>query len=392
MDNPYFSVIVTCYNKAPFIRRALDSIFEQTYHHYEIICVDDGSSDGSLDIIKTYESSNLLIVDQENLGVSVARNNAVARSSGYLLAFLDADDYWSKTHLADFAKLHTAYPHSGILANSYIKVFDNKENSVKLPLRSYDYSVVRNYRLARALGWGIHTSSCAVKRSNFDRAGGFPILLYLPSSSEYLMVDMNGLILRRIPALEPPIKSYLLRESSLTFLTYLNVFFRDQSVQVVLPGPFAEDQYLFDTIVSSSALAYSNRRTSFWSGDIPFQHTSCVGHALVFPMLMTPRTFSEYIIVSKIHQLFTNAVLIEPILRLIYVLKIFVFLLKVISIRSPNTIHLRQFIKVHSLPIACYYITLKPKMFLPLIRMLLGIYKIYAYSIVYLFPSTLFYK
>ena len=114
-----FSVIIPLYNKAPYIRKALESVFAQTYTDYELIGVDDGSSDNSLAVAKQCITDRCAvdrhdgcrsalpveIIEQANSGVSAARNNGVAASSGDYIAFLDADDWWEPTFLEKMAKI-----------------------------------------------------------------------------------------------------------------------------------------------------------------------------------------------------------------------------------------------------------------------------------------------
>lgn len=90
------SIIIPVYNKSKLINRCLDSIFHQsTQYSYEVILVDDGSTDDSVELIKRRKESNLVLYQQQNAGPSVARNKGVELSHGKYCAYLDADDYWS---------------------------------------------------------------------------------------------------------------------------------------------------------------------------------------------------------------------------------------------------------------------------------------------------------
>lgn len=120
-----FSVIVPLYNKAPYVVKALESIVHQTYRDFELIVVDDGSTDGSANIAENYlneAGENIIwhILHQPNSGVSAARNNGVAASSGEYITFLDADDWWEPRFLEEMAKLITEYPEAGMYATNYI--------------------------------------------------------------------------------------------------------------------------------------------------------------------------------------------------------------------------------------------------------------------------------
>lgn len=88
------SVIIPTYNRLQFISRAIKSVLGQTYTHLELIVVDDGSTDGSLEELRLFNDPRLLVLTQENKGVSAARNLGLKASKGTYLALLDADDYW----------------------------------------------------------------------------------------------------------------------------------------------------------------------------------------------------------------------------------------------------------------------------------------------------------
>ena len=96
------SVIVPIYNAEAFLRPAMDSILDQSLREIEVICVDDGSTDGSLKIIKEYQKrdSRIRIATQNNAGPGMARNNGMRRARGEYIAFLDADDFFNLDFLS----------------------------------------------------------------------------------------------------------------------------------------------------------------------------------------------------------------------------------------------------------------------------------------------------
>ncbi len=91
--NPLVSVIIPTYNRGWIIKEAIDSVLAQDYVNYELIVVDDGSNDNTHDILNSYWN-NILVLRQNNQGVSSARNRGLAASSGDFIAFLDSDDIW----------------------------------------------------------------------------------------------------------------------------------------------------------------------------------------------------------------------------------------------------------------------------------------------------------
>jgi len=96
---PSVSIIIPCYNGASFLREAIDSALGQTYPNKEVIVVNDGSTDESLTIMRSY-GPRIMIIDQQNAGLPSARNAGINKSSGDYFAFLDADDYWATEFLS----------------------------------------------------------------------------------------------------------------------------------------------------------------------------------------------------------------------------------------------------------------------------------------------------
>jgi glycosyltransferase involved in cell wall biosynthesis len=109
------SVVVTTHNQCPYIGAALDSVFAQTVQPLEVIVVDDGSTDGTRDMLDAY-GDRIALVLQDNRGVAAARNAGVARATGKLVAFLDGDDVWSPGKLELQTDVATAFPSAGLIA------------------------------------------------------------------------------------------------------------------------------------------------------------------------------------------------------------------------------------------------------------------------------------
>lgn len=100
---PKISVIIPVYNASQYINRCIDSILSQTYSDFEIVAVNDGSTDNSLDILKTYESkSNFLVIDQKNSGPAIARNKGLDASNGEYIMFIDSDDYIDSDYIESY--------------------------------------------------------------------------------------------------------------------------------------------------------------------------------------------------------------------------------------------------------------------------------------------------
>lgn len=121
---PLFSIIIPLYNKEKHIANALDSVFNQTYKDYELIIINDGSTDDSEKIVLKYQDKRTHYFSTKNNGVSKARNLGIEKSKGILVAFLDADDYWYPNHLEILFQLYTKFPKAGLYSTSYEKRFN----------------------------------------------------------------------------------------------------------------------------------------------------------------------------------------------------------------------------------------------------------------------------
>lgn len=102
-NSPKVSVVIPIYNAAEFLEECLDSVLQQSLTDIEVICVDDGSPDNSLEILKKYEKQDarLRIISQPNQGAGAARNNGMANAKGEYLCFLDSDDFFDKDMLKE---------------------------------------------------------------------------------------------------------------------------------------------------------------------------------------------------------------------------------------------------------------------------------------------------
>ena len=106
---PLVSVVIPVYNGERFLKESLESVFAQTFQDYEIVCVDDGSTDGSIALLQQY-GSRVRVISQANVGQSAARNAGVRQATGAFVAFLDQDDLWYPAKLAQQVAVLNAEP------------------------------------------------------------------------------------------------------------------------------------------------------------------------------------------------------------------------------------------------------------------------------------------
>lgn len=136
---PKASVIITLYNKGPHIKRAIESVQNQTESDIEIIVVNDGSTDNGPDIVKNIKDKRILFINQKNQGGASAANRGVKESSSNFMTFLDADDEWTKSHLETLFRLRKKFPEAGAYSQTYLtcrkgkKLLKNKYRSIPPP-------------------------------------------------------------------------------------------------------------------------------------------------------------------------------------------------------------------------------------------------------------------
>lgn len=121
----FFSVIIPLYNKSDYVKRCLESVLDQSYKNFEIIIVNDGSTDGGELIADKYKSENVTLINQLNQGVSVARNTGVELSKYEFVVFLDADDTWERDFLLELDKLINKFPDAGIYGINHFYHYSN---------------------------------------------------------------------------------------------------------------------------------------------------------------------------------------------------------------------------------------------------------------------------
>jgi len=173
-----FSIVIPLYNKEPYIQRALDSVLVQTVQDFEIVIVDDGSTDGGADLARRYTDSRIRLIQQTNAGVSAARNRGVAEAKADLVAFLDADDEWDNNFLEQISFLIDTYPAAGLFAASY-RMFSGidtqypKIKNLSIPIGGH--GILEKY-LAIMLGHApFFSSSVVCSKEILQKIGGFPV-------------------------------------------------------------------------------------------------------------------------------------------------------------------------------------------------------------------------
>ena len=174
-----FSVIIPLYNKERYIARTIQSVLAQTFQDFEIIIVNDGSTDGSVKEVERFDDERIRLVEQANAGVSAARNRGIEEAKYELIAFLDADDLWDNDFLATAFELYEHYPKCDVYALNY-RIMTSEENFqtpiiLGLPV-SFHHGIIQDYfKIASQSDPLIWSSSVVIKKNILKAIGGFPI-------------------------------------------------------------------------------------------------------------------------------------------------------------------------------------------------------------------------
>ena len=121
---PKVSVIIPTHNRAHFIADTIQSVLDQTFSDFEIIVVDNESTDNTKQVVDGFKDSRIKYIYQENRGVANARNNGIKASSGEYIAFLDSDDMWLPENLELKVKMLDSYPDAALVSSDYY-IFDS---------------------------------------------------------------------------------------------------------------------------------------------------------------------------------------------------------------------------------------------------------------------------
>ncbi len=173
---PFFSVVIPLYNKASWIGATLDSVLGQSFQDFELLVINNGSTDGSEQVVESYQDNRIRLFHQENGGVSRARNAGILEAKAHFIAFLDADDLWAPAFLEQLHQLIQQYPEATAYGCQY--AFRQKYTDIPphQPLLSGEkMQLIDNYFDQVAAGDMLLTaSSVCIPKKWFTKVGLFP--------------------------------------------------------------------------------------------------------------------------------------------------------------------------------------------------------------------------
>lgn len=169
-----FTVVIPLYNKELSINNTIQSVLNQTYQDFEIVVINDGSTDNSVKMVKSIKDNRIRLIQQENQGVSAARNRGIKEASYEWIAFLDGDDLWEINHLKEIHKMMVTFPNEKVYVTSF-EYSDGRE-MFKYPRQTQVFKV-ENYFKEAIKENIIWTSIVVAHKDCFKVAGMFNILL-----------------------------------------------------------------------------------------------------------------------------------------------------------------------------------------------------------------------
>ena len=203
------SIVIPLYNKRETVVRALRSVLGQTVQDFDLVVIDDGSTDGSVDIVKTFADPRLRIIRQPNSGVSAARNRGVAEAKTGFITFLDADDEWLPTFIESIVALREKLPECGLYSTSYfLQGVDGlrRERILNDVQVATGQIVLDDYFLiASQSNSPVCSSAVAVFREDLLSVGGFPVGV---KSGEDLLTWARLAARKRVALVQRPLAVY----------------------------------------------------------------------------------------------------------------------------------------------------------------------------------------
>ncbi|MEQ5318742.1 glycosyltransferase [Providencia vermicola] len=310
-NNILISVVIPCYNSSEWIEKAILSVTKQSFKKIEIIIVDDGSTDNTIERINNIECEYpILIVKQKNLGPSIARNNGVLHSNGNWIAFLDSDDEWHPNKL-EKQLLSLNINNSKNFSLSDCDLIDNESFFIKCHKNNINSSdSLNNIKKEFYLGnISMITPSILLSRELFDHVGGFDSKLRYKEDNFFILnlLSKGGKLIYTHESLfsvrfhEKSGRNGNVKDELLTSLFEFN-----EGVSKISPELLIFKKQLNVKIYATIARSYLGKSMAnalYWSIKI-IKHTPCKknGYTLLFLSLL-PFKKNTYI---KIKENFKN--------------------------------------------------------------------------------------
>ena len=273
MDRP-ISIVIPLYNKEEYVGRAISSVLSQTYTNFELIIVDDGSTDHSLEKAKKFEDKRVRIIRQKNLGLCAARNWGIVNCKYQFVSFLDADDYWENDFLKTISLLIDEFPQAGIYSTGRDLNYSDRTIVTTLPMQSGKASFIVEDYFKKLLNdnWGLHMgSNVVVRKVILEGLGLFPIVVSSSQEGCLYLLTGSGKLIRRIKSeLILTLKGIKIVPADSIVIPEELRHIPDLCLIKCIPD---EDLYLLQYIGLYHRVAYNNSLLAHYSGDVAGQLT-----------------------------------------------------------------------------------------------------------------------
>lgn len=178
--SPFFSVVIPLFNKENYIQETINSVLKQTFKDFELIIINDGSTDSSLTKAEVIKDKRIKIFSIKNSGLSAARNFGIKKSKANYFCFIDADDHWYSHHLKQLFDLINSFPNKGLYCSGYAH-----QKSPNIVHRAQFYNVNENFRgvisnffensLQHCVAW---ISAVCIPKNIFEDIGCFDTKIF----------------------------------------------------------------------------------------------------------------------------------------------------------------------------------------------------------------------
>lgn len=170
-ETPFFSVVIPLYNKEAYIADTLRAVLDQAEPDFEVLVINDGSTDRSLDVVTAFTDARIRVYTKKNGGVSSARNFGIRQARGKYIAFLDADDLWEPAYLQQMKKLIVQFPDCGLYGSAY-KILEN--DTIRHAGGHMPEGIIEDYFKTELEYQISRTSATVVCHKVFEKIDGFP--------------------------------------------------------------------------------------------------------------------------------------------------------------------------------------------------------------------------
>jgi len=181
---PYFSIIIPLYNKEKYIENTLKSVLNQSFSDFEVIVINDGSTDQSVAMVEKIKDPRIHLVHQENQGVSVARNRGIALATTPHITFLDADDFWYPHYLETFYELLEKHPQHSVFSAAFEVETKWGTFLSKYSIDSSKQDVVVDFFEASKKECVLWTSCLVIKKNVFKQVGTFDTTIKISQDTD----------------------------------------------------------------------------------------------------------------------------------------------------------------------------------------------------------------